>query len=316
MSTVRLMLEYFHPWTNAAGFYLARERGWYRDAGIELEIAVFDPQRGDTLAHLLRRDATFGVFPTNRLLVRREAHAPIVGIAAINHGGLETIQTYAGSGIERPAQLAGRRVAFAPTPRGVAMVRHLVAKDGGDPDAVVIVDSGRRELGVDDLQAGAADASFGGYWAWDALFGSLPPEQRRLWRVDDIGAPRYHSYLLGCQEDLLERNEAMVRAFLAATARGYAAARSAPDEALEVMERIIPYFPRSIVQRSLALIATTWGVDGRWGAQRDELMSEYAEWLAVHGILAAPERWRAAFTNELLPPPDGAPARDRRLSAA
>jgi NitT/TauT family transport system substrate-binding protein len=191
------------------------------------------------------------------------------------------------------------------------MVRHLVAKDGGDPDAVVVVDSGRRELSVDDLKAGAADASFGGYWAWDALFGSLATEQRRLWRVDDIGAPRYHSYLLGCQEDLIERNEPMVRAFLAATARGYAEARSAPGAALEVMDRIIPYFPRPILRRSLELIATTWGLDTGWGTQRDDLMSEYAQWLALHGILAAPERWRTAVTNALLP--DGM-ARHRRLA--
>lgn len=302
MSRLRLMLEYFHPWTNAAGFYLARERGWYCEAGIDLEITVFDPARGDTLAHLLRREADFGVFPTNRLLVRREAHAPIVGVAAINHGGLETIQTYAGSGVERPAHLAGRRIALAPTPRGVAMVRHLVARDGGDPAAVMIVDSRRRELSVNELQEGAAEASFGGYWAWDALFGTLPTEQHRVWRVDDIGAPRYHSYLLGCQEDLLERNERLVRGFLAATARGYAAAASGQDEALAVLEGVIPYFPRRILRHSLELIATTWAAGPHWGRQRPDLMGEYAQWLGANGILAEPQRWRAAVTNEFLPP--------------
>src|SRR2546427_7354056 len=46
--------------------------------------------------------------------------------------------------------LEGRRIAYNPTPRGVALVRHLVAADGGDPDCVITVDSGLRELGIDD----------------------------------------------------------------------------------------------------------------------------------------------------------------------
>lgn len=69
------------------------------------------------------------------------------------------------------------------------MVRHLVAADGGDPDAVITVDAGYRELTVDDIAAGEADATFGTYWSWDALRGDLPEEQRLTWPVDEIGAP-------------------------------------------------------------------------------------------------------------------------------
>ena len=38
MRPARVMLEYFHPWPNSAGFYLARERGWYRQHGLELAL--------------------------------------------------------------------------------------------------------------------------------------------------------------------------------------------------------------------------------------------------------------------------------------
>jgi NitT/TauT family transport system substrate-binding protein len=96
-----LALEYFHPWPNSAGFYLARERGWYADAGIDLEIRCIDPARGDTLEHVLRSDADLGVVPSNRLLVRREAGQPLVGIAAVNQRGLETVRTRADRGGRR-----------------------------------------------------------------------------------------------------------------------------------------------------------------------------------------------------------------------
>jgi NitT/TauT family transport system substrate-binding protein len=301
MRRISLMLEYYHPWPNSAGFYLARERGWYEAAGLELEIRVFDPARGDTLAHLLRNEVHFGVFPSNRLLVRREKAEPLIGIAAINHGGLETIQTVRRSGITRPRDLEGRRIAMGPTPRGIALLSHLIAHDGGDPGAAIIVDNRGREFTVDDIAAGEFDATFGGYWAWDALFGTVPESERITWRVDDIGAPRYHSYLLGTQESLLRDQPELVREFLSVTAHGYLAAVAEPAAALAAIERVIPYFPRSILGRSLELITSSWTHEGHWGEQRIALLAPYAEWLHRHGILRSHDGWQEAVTNEFLP---------------
>ncbi|WP_214105801.1 ABC transporter substrate-binding protein [Acrocarpospora catenulata] len=300
MTHLRVMLEYFHPWTNAAGFYVASSAGWYREAGFDVEIAVHDPLRGDTLAHLSRGETHFGVFPTNRLLVRHAAGEDLKAVAAINHRGMETIQTVTGLGIERPRDLAGKRLALNPTPRGVAMVRHLVAADGGDPDALVLVNSGSRELSVDDIAAGEADATFGGYWAWDALMGDLPGDRRVMWLVDEIGVPPYHSYLLGVGPALRDEPD-LIRDFLAVTERGYRTAIEDPGQALAILDRVIPYFPRKLLSRSLELIAPTWTHGGRWGEIRDELMRSYAQWLAVNGVLPTADGWAEAVRTDLLP---------------
>ncbi|GAA1019804.1 myristoyl transferase [Acrocarpospora pleiomorpha] len=298
MTHLRVMLEYFHPWTNAAGFYVASSAGWYREAGFDVEITVHDPLRGDTLAHLSRGEAHFGVFPTNRLLVRHAAGEDLKAVAAINHRGMETIQTITGLGIERPRDLAGKRLALNPTPRGVAMVRHLVAADGGDADSLVLVNSGSRELSVDDIAAGEVDATFGGYWAWDALMGDLPRDRRVMWPVDEIGVPPYHSYLLGVGPAL---GDELVREFLAVTERGYRTAIEEPGLALAILDRVIPYFPRKLLARSLELIAPTWTHGGRWGEVRDELMRSYAGWLAANGVLATADGWADAVRTDLLP---------------
>ncbi len=301
MRRLRVMLEYFHPWPNSAGFYLARERGWYAERGLEPVLQTPDSWHGDGLDHLLRGDCDFAVFPSNRLLVRRAAGEPLRAIAAINQCGLETIQTLAGTGIARPRDLAGRRLAMNPTPRGRAMVRHLVAADGGDPDAVVIVDAGARELRPEDLAAGIADASFGGYWAWEALMDSrVEPARRVAWRVDALGAPAYHSYLLGAHERTLERHPARVRDFLAATARGFLAAAAEPLVALDAYERATPYFPRDLLAASLQAIAPTWLHDARWGRMRRPLLQGYAHWLAQHGVLADADAWREATDGRFL----------------
>ncbi|MFF3984380.1 ABC transporter substrate-binding protein [Streptomyces sp. NPDC001797] len=302
MPHIRVMLDYFHPWPNSAGLYVARARRWYEAAGLDVELVVQDPGRGDTLEYLARGEVDFGIFPPNRLLARRAALGqPLVAVAAINHRGLEAIQTTTSTGITRPRDLAGRRLAYNPTPRGRAMVRHLVAADGGDPDAVVTVDAGARELTVDDIEAGEADATFGNYWSWDALRGDLPEHSRLTWPVDEIGAPRYHSYLLGTSERLRDEQPSLVRDFLTVTARGYATAAGDPDATLEMLERVIPYFPRPLIARSLALIAPTWtDPQGRWGVIDEGRMGPYAHWLAENGAIAHDHDWHRSFTNGLL----------------
>ncbi|GLY16964.1 myristoyl transferase [Kineosporia sp. NBRC 101677] len=298
---LRVVLEYLHPWTNSAGFFVASHQGWFAQEGLDVELTVADPSRGDSLAYLSRYEADFAVFPSNRLLVRRAAHEPLKAVAAINHRGMETILTTTATGITRPRELEGRRLALNPTPRGLAMVRHLVEADGGDFDRVVVVNSGARELLADDVAAGEVDATFGNYWAWDALLGRLPLEDRVIWPVDDIGAPPYHSYLLGTQESTLQRNPVLVRSLLAIVERGYLAARDEPGLALEAFERYVPYFPRETLRASLELITPTWFHEGRWGQVRAELVQPYAQWLADYGVLPSAAGWEDSFTDEFLP---------------
>jgi ABC-type nitrate/sulfonate/bicarbonate transport system substrate-binding protein len=302
MTPLRVMLDYVHPWPNAAGFYVARERGWYREAGLEVELTTHEYGRGDTLSYLARSEVTFGMFPSNRLLVRREHHEPLIGIAAINHTGLETIQARRDRGISRPRDLEGKRIAYGPTPRGRAMVAHLIAADGGDPSLVETVDSATHELTPEYLIESGVDALFGGYWCWDVLSRAVAPEQFITWPVAEIGAPAYHSYLLGTQEWTVRSNPELVRAFLHATARGFYAAASDQERTVAVLHREIPYQPAWRLAESLALVATTWFHEGRWGVQREqELIAPYAAWLTAHGILADADVWLGATTNGLLP---------------
>jgi NitT/TauT family transport system substrate-binding protein len=301
--TVRVVLDYLHPWPNSAGLFVARDRGWYAEAGLDVELRVHDYGWGDTLEYLTRGRAEFGLFPPNRLLVRRERGERLVAVAAVNHEGLEAVQVAAKSGVKRPRDLAGRRIGYAPTPRGRAMVAGIVAADGGDPAAVQPVDTGATELTPEFLAASGLDATFGGYWSWDALTADpVAAEQTLVWPMRAVSTVRYHSYVLGAAEALAEADPELVRAFLAATARGYVAAAADPGQTVDLLSRVSPYVPSWRLERSLSLVIPTWFHDGAWGQLRGDLVAGYAAFLASHGILAAPQDWAAAITTEFLPP--------------
>jgi NitT/TauT family transport system substrate-binding protein len=295
------MLDYVHPWPNATGFYVAREMGWYKQAGLDVELTTHDYARGDTLAHLARYEVDFGVFPSNRLLVRRERHEPLVGVAAVNQTGLETIQVLRSSGISRPGELEGHSIGYGLTPRGRAMVSHLVSLDGGDFSKVQSVESAGHELTPEYLVSSGLDAIFGGYWCWDVLTHQVRDEDFLTWRVDEIGAPAYHSYLLGTQEALIEHNPELVRGFVQATARGFHKAADDQPRAANLLGRVVPYQPAWRLERSLELVATSWFHEGRFGTQRvEELIAPYAAFLASYGVLADADVWKDATTNEFL----------------
>ena len=285
MTLIRVMLDYVHPWPNAAGFYVARDRGWYRDAGLEVELTTHDYGRGDTLAHLGRYEVDFGVFPSNRLLVRRENREPLIGIAAISQTGLETIQAVRRAGITRPRDLEGRRIGFGLTPRGKAMVSHLVAADGGDPSKVIAVSTSGHELTPDYLVASGLDALFGGYWCWDVLSRGVPEEELITWRVSDIGAPSYHSYLLGTQEWTAQSNPELVR-----SRSGVQRARWRGGWSHVAAGTVLDWSrpAGSTTGAGASSASTTWSPG-------------YAKWLADNDVLASADVWRGATTNEFVP---------------
>ncbi|HEY0216973.1 MAG TPA: ABC transporter substrate-binding protein [Cellulomonas sp.] len=310
MTTVRLLLGYYHPWPNDIGFTLARHHGRYDEGGLDVRIGVVDPGRGDTLAHLARDEADLAVVPSNRLLAARARGQAVAAVAAVNQVGLETLHSLRSLGVARPRDLAGRRVALNPAPRGLAMVRHLVRVDGGDPDSLVIVDSGPRELQSADLVAGTAEAYFGAYWAWDELFDTHPADDRVSWPVKDHGAPAFHSYLLVAREAWADEHPDALAALLSGSEAGFRAAAADPEAAAEHFGHVTPYFPAAVLRRSVELVAPTWFHDDRWGVLRDDLLTRYAHWLADHGALPDLAGLTGAARGTLAPvgPASGGPA--------
>lgn len=303
MTQLRVQLGYFHPWTNDAGVYMARATGVTEAHGIDLLVSVGDPGRGDTIAHLNRSEVDLGLVPLNRLIAARARGERLVGVAAINQTGLEAIHSLRSRGVSRPRDLAGKRLALNPTPRGLAMVRHLVAADGGNPDELIIVDSGTRELQSRHLLDDKADAYFGSYWVWDELFDSYDPQDRIAFPVKDFGAPLFHSYVLAAREELVEQDPDLIGRALTSFDHGYRYAASHTRETLEHLDRVFPYFPEEIIARSLDLVATTWFHEGAWGTLRDSHIDPYAQWLLKNKAVPSLDRFEGAFTREFLPQP-------------
>jgi PAS domain S-box-containing protein len=108
---VSLQLPWHHQF-QFAGYYMAQEKGFYHDNGLEVEIR--DVTQGqETVAEVLSGRATFGINGSG-LLVERSQGKPVVAIAAIFQRSPTVFLTLEKSGIRRPADLVGKKVMLSP----------------------------------------------------------------------------------------------------------------------------------------------------------------------------------------------------------
>ena len=69
------------PNTNHAGVYLAQLRGYYRDAGLDVDIV--EPDQNGALAQVAVGNAQFGFSAAEQLLPARAQGAKITSVAAV-----------------------------------------------------------------------------------------------------------------------------------------------------------------------------------------------------------------------------------------
>lgn len=107
LDRVSLKLKWKHQF-QFAGYYMALEKGFYRDAGLEVEILELESGEKSFDA-VLNEKSEFGIAGSDLILKRSEGH-PVVALAAIYQHSPMVFLTPESTGIQNIHQLAGRRV--------------------------------------------------------------------------------------------------------------------------------------------------------------------------------------------------------------
>ena len=148
------------PNTNHTGIYLAKQRGDYAQAGLDVEI--IEPGQDGSIAPLAAGRAQFAVTYAEALLPARAQGTPIVSIATVLRTNTSSLMSPADRKITRPRDLAGKTYGTYGGPTEEPIVRALVACDGGDPDTVTFVDVGNADYGV-----GFRKRAYDAVWVFD-----------------------------------------------------------------------------------------------------------------------------------------------------
>jgi ABC-type nitrate/sulfonate/bicarbonate transport system substrate-binding protein len=307
-STVRLALDWT-PNTDHTGFFVARHRGGYAAAGINLQILPYATSAPETL--LAAHQAECGISFQDSLTFAVAAGADTVSVAAILQRTASAIGVLADSPITRPRDLDGKTYAGFGYPNEVPTLKAVIRADGGKGEfTVATLDSAAYEA----LYSHKADFTIP-FTAWEGVEAEMRGIQLRYFAFSDYGFPEFYQVVLACDRQWLEKEPDAARRFVAATVQGFQFAADHPDDAAaDLISENPGVFDANpdLPKRSQEFLAQKrLLVDdaGRFGTQALERWTGYSSFLAAQGLLVdsagkplpKPLDYSALFTNDFLP---------------
>jgi len=299
---VTVMLNWT-PNNHHAGIYAALERGWYAEEGLDVE--VVEPAGGGADQVVGAGRAEFGLSQAESLLPAREQGVPVVSIATVLPTNDSALMALGGEGIARPRDLVGKTYGGFGGPLETALVRRLVTCDGGDPDGVTFV-----EVGDIDYLGGLEQDRFDFAWVfngWDVIAARdvAGADIATLPFADQLDCiPDWYTPIVITNERTAAEDPELVRAFLAATQRGYALADADPVAAADLLLAAAAELDEDLVRASAEYHAGRYAADGQaWGAQDAEVWERFAAFLDEAGLIEGAVEVDDAYTDAFLPQP-------------
>ena len=284
-----------------AGVYTALDRGYFDEAGLEVEPQVpSDPSAPIREVAAGRADLAISYEP--EVVLARDQGLPVVAVASLVSRPLTYLISLPEAGISSTADLAGKTVATAGIPYQAAYLDAILNRAGVDPGDVNQVDVGLNLLPA--VLSGRADAMLGGFLNIEGVDLAARGKHPRVVPVDRLGIPTYDELVLVADADRVADDPEPIRLFIAALERGTEAAARDPAGAtqtiLDAGDGLDPKLTRSEVERTLPLLLPS--EDGRpFGYMNGPEWTDFAGFFADHGLTSSRPAASELMTDSLLP---------------
>jgi putative hydroxymethylpyrimidine transport system substrate-binding protein len=291
-----LLLD-FTPNGVHAGIYLATSREYDDAEGVQLEVRAPSAST-DALRLLQGGRADMAILDIHDLGLARQKGADIVGVMALVQRPLAAV--LAQPEIARPRDLEGKRAGVTGLPSDVAVLRSVVAGDGGDPDKVRTT-----TIGFEAVKALLAGRVAGATAFWNVEGVALRQERpgSQEFSVDAFGAPAYPELVLCVTRKALDEQRSVIAATIRALQRGYTQAQADPESAVTALVDADSGLDRAAAQAQVDAVSPAWTAGARaYGELRDDVLREWAAWDVEFGILEERPDVEQAFDFSLVGP--------------
>ncbi|RKD33748.1 ABC transporter substrate-binding protein [Thermohalobacter berrensis] len=299
LKKVTVVLDWV-PNTNHTGLYVAKEKGYYKEEGLEVEI--IQPTEGGSTDLIAAGQGEFGISYQEQVTFARTAEnpLPIKAIAAIIQHNTSGFASPVEKNIKSPKDFEGKRYGGWGSPVERAMLKALMEKYDGDFSKLEMVDIGA----ADFFSSVQKDVDFTWiYYGWDGVAAEVRDFPINFLKLQDLD-PRLDFYtpVIIAKEDLLNQNPELVKKFLRATTKGYEYCIENPEDAVESLLKHAPEIDKEIAVASQKYLAKEYQADAhKWGVMKEEIWKNYGEWLYEKGLIDKKLDVKEAYTNEFLP---------------
>jgi NitT/TauT family transport system substrate-binding protein len=221
-----------------AGFALGKDKGYFKDAGIDLDIRSGN---GSGSAHRLvaNGDSTFDYGSCASFINLAAQGAPLISVAVIDAMGTDAVLVRPDTGVAKVADLKGKKL-LTTANAGVNTFFPLVLKNAGLTEA---------DVNITNVPEGALVSSYlqgaGGTVGMLGGFDDKPSEIKanggaapKIFPYSDYGVNQV-GYCIVTTKALVQKNPDLVKRFVEATLKSYKDTQAHPDAAINSMADIV-----------------------------------------------------------------------------
>lgn len=296
LTHIRLPMGYI-PNIQYAPFYVAVEKGYFADAGIEIEFDYSFETKGVEL--VAAGELPFAVISGEQVLLARAQGLPVTYVAAWYQQYPVSVVAKSELGVLVPQDLKGKKIGL-PGLFGASYIglRALLAA-GKLTEADVTLDA----IGFNQVELMAAGQQ-------DIVVGYAANEPIQLRAqgiaVTELRVAEYAQLAangLLASEKVIAENPELVRAFVGAFLKGLEDTIVNPDEAFELSASHIPNFADldADVQKQVLQVSIEQWKTERLGFSDPQAWENMQNVLLDMGLIAEPLDLSKAFTNEFIP---------------
>src|SRR6266566_7392645 len=212
LTTMTLALDWT-PNTNHTGIYVALNKGWYRDEGINLQLLPYSASvSSDVLVSTGRADV--GIGATEGIVADAAVSQPVVSIAAIIQHNTSALVTLASSGLSRPRDLSGKIYGGFGASYESAVVGEIIKRDGGTGQFKNVT------LDVDAMQALESHrVDFAWVFeGWEVIQAQRAGVKLNIFPITNYGVADYYTPNIIASPNEIKQKPELLHRFMAATA--------------------------------------------------------------------------------------------------
>lgn len=284
------------PNTNHTGLYAAKDKGFYEEVGLEVEIVQLSG--GSVEQVVASGNSHFGISYQEAVTYARLSDIPVVSIAAVIQHNTSGFASLKSRGIESPKDFEGAKYGGWGSPVEEATIKALMDKYDADYEKVEILTTGAVDFFVSEKNADFSWIFFG----WDGVAAKIKGIDLNYIELGAIDpALDYYTPVIITGETLIAEKPELVEKFMKATSKGYVFSMEQPEEAARILLTNAPELDEELVIASQKWLQDKYQADAQvWGLQKKEVWENYSKWLHERDLIVGELDVDKAFTNKFI----------------
>ncbi|MFO7635851.1 MAG: ABC transporter substrate-binding protein [Clostridia bacterium] len=219
------------PNTNHTGLYVALDKGYFREAG--LDVTIIQPSEGTADQAVASGTAGFGISYQENVTLARVQGMPLVSVAAVIQHNTSGFGSLREKNIMGPRDFEGRTYGGWGGDIEGAMIRYLMEQEGADPTLVNMLTIGDMDFFMASA-TGKMDFAWM-YEGWTLVEARTRNIDMNYFSISEINEVfDYYTPVIITSEQIITQNPELVRRFMGALARGYEHAIEHPLESARI----------------------------------------------------------------------------------